>query len=99
MPTIHWTLGSAESGRVWLKIEDNGPGVSPEISKKLFTPFMTTKAQGTGLGLSFSKKVLEEHGGSIQYIAREQGACFEVILPGAPAQLVSHREEETAVHV
>ena len=55
----------------------------PEIKYKLFTPFVTTRAQGTGLGLSFTKKVLEDHGGLIRILERplETGAGFEVILP------------------
>jgi signal transduction histidine kinase len=82
-PTISWTLGNTESGKVWLRIEDNGPGISPEVKGKLFTPFVTTRAQGTGLGLSFIKKVLEDHGGSIRNLDRPegQGACFEMSLP------------------
>lgn len=82
-PRVSWTLGNAETGRLWLRIEDNGPGIAPEIRKKLFSPFVTTRAQGTGLGLSFVKKVLEDHGGTIELIDRApgQGACFELTLP------------------
>jgi signal transduction histidine kinase len=87
-PRIKWGLGSLETGRVWLSIEDNGPGISPEVRDKLFTPFVTTKAQGTGLGLSFVKKVLEDHGGTIQYVERPlssgRGARFELMMPAMP---------------
>ncbi len=84
---IRWAMGSAESGRVWIRIEDSGPGVSPQIREKLFTPFLTTRAQGTGLGLSFVKKVLDEHGGTIDLSesACAPGACFTLTLPPAPA--------------
>jgi signal transduction histidine kinase len=84
-PRIEWALGNAESGRVWASIEDNGPGLSPEIQSKLFTPFVTTRAQGTGLGLSFVKKVMEDHGGTIQARMGEshRGAHFELTLPSA----------------
>ncbi len=87
-PRIHWKLGNTESGRIWLTIEDNGPGVSPEVRERLFTPFVTTKAQGTGLGLSFVKKVIEEHGGSIEYQERtgSKGACFQILLPSYKMQ-------------
>jgi nitrogen fixation/metabolism regulation signal transduction histidine kinase len=82
-PAISWYLGNTESGKVWLRIEDNGPGISAEVREKLFTPFVTTRAQGTGLGLSFIKKVLEDHGGKIDLLDRPgcRGACFELILP------------------
>jgi signal transduction histidine kinase/PAS domain-containing protein len=82
-PRIHWALGNTETGRVWIKIEDNGPGISPDIRSRLFTPFLTTRAQGTGLGLSFIKQVVEDHGGAIQSLERgaDQGACFEITFP------------------
>jgi nitrogen fixation/metabolism regulation signal transduction histidine kinase len=81
---IDFSLGETESGRVWLRIEDNGTGVPEEIRRKLFNPFVTTRAQGTGLGLSFVKKVVEDHGGEVSLIARpsgKRGACFEILLP------------------
>ncbi len=86
IPKIRWSYGSAESGRIWIRIEDNGPGISPAILPKLFQPFVTGRAQGTGLGLSFVKKVIEEHGGEIFAQARGEdpsfpGACFDVRLP------------------
>lgn len=78
---VSWKLGNTESNRVWLRIQDSGPGISPEIKSRLFTPFVTTRAQGTGLGLSFVKKVLEDHHGTIELCPSERGACFEMILP------------------
>ncbi len=86
--SIFWSMGNTDSGKVWVRIEDNGPGVPEGIRSKLFTPFMTTRAQGTGLGLSFIKKVIEDHGGTIAYIDRsdrldKSGACFEIMLPAS----------------
>lgn len=46
-----------EEGKALLSLRDSGPGISPEIQKKIFTPFFTTKARGTGLGLAVVKKV------------------------------------------
>ncbi len=85
-PRIRWTYGLAESGRLWLRIEDNGPGISQAVLPRLFQPFVTGRAQGTGLGLSFVKKVVEDHGGEITAQARGsdpeyQGASFEIQFP------------------
>ncbi|MBI3534793.1 MAG: hypothetical protein HY072_04830 [Deltaproteobacteria bacterium] len=81
---IFWKLFDLESGRICVQIEDSGPGISPDISDKLFQPFVTTRMQGTGLGLSFVKKVILEHGGTIELTKPRhlKGACFEILLPG-----------------
>ncbi|MFN7685085.1 MAG: sensor histidine kinase [Oligoflexia bacterium] len=98
-PRICWALGIAESGRPWMSIQDNGPGISKQMRDKLFAPFSTTKAQGTGLGLSWVKRVIEEQGGEVQVHDRglsesqpfeeslsesRPGAGFSVILARAP---------------
>lgn len=63
------------------QVLDNGPGVKPEDETKLFSPFFTTKKHGTGLGLFISRKIVEEHGGKLEYSPRpEGGACFRVRL-------------------
>ncbi len=65
-----------------IKIEDSGPGISPEKIQKIFDPFYTTKDIGTGLGLSISLGIVENHGGKL--IAKSQeglGAIFIVRLP------------------
>ncbi len=94
---VTWRLGTAESGRVWIRIEDSGPGIAPEIREKLFTPFVTTRAQGTGLGLSFVKKVLDDHGGEIDCVPSKgsRGAAFEIRLPPAEP-LRAHRAPDAA---
>jgi signal transduction histidine kinase len=82
-PQISWYLGNQSPGYLLIRIEDNGPGISEEVKGRLFTPFVTTRAQGTGLGLSFIKQVVEDHGGTIRNLDRPEGkgACFEVRLP------------------
>jgi signal transduction histidine kinase len=66
---------------VWF--EDNGPGISEEARAHLFKPFFTTKAQGTGLGLSFVKKVFTDLGGDFQLVSSpgSKGTRFEGVLP------------------
>ncbi len=87
---IEFHLGMRED-RAYLRIEDDGPGVPASVREKLFTPFSTTKAQGTGLGLSFVKKVSEEHGGEVRLVDASSlgGAAFEILIPLAPAATVS----------
>jgi two-component system, LuxR family, sensor kinase FixL len=57
---------SAEDGACRIAITDSGPGIPAEIRDKLFTPFVTTKARGTGLGLSTVKRLVEAHHGAIR---------------------------------
>lgn len=68
---------------VRVEVEDTGPGVSAEERGKLFQPFVTTKPEGSGLGLSTAAKLVEAHGGEIICEERpaDTGACFIVRLP------------------
>jgi signal transduction histidine kinase len=75
-------LTRAEQGTIRLRICDSGPGIPPEIQGKLFQPFASSKAHGTGLGLFLSGRILDEHGGTIGANNRpEGGACFTITLP------------------
>ncbi|WP_082524522.1 nitrogen regulation protein NR(II) [Pseudorhodoferax sp. Leaf274] len=74
----------------WLEfsVADCGAGIAPEVAQRLFTPFFTTKAEGMGLGLSLCRTVVEQHGGSMVYEARQpRGTVFRFTLPTAPADL------------
>jgi two-component system sensor histidine kinase HydH len=64
-----------------ISVEDGGPGVSPEIGARLFEPLITSKPNGTGLGLSFALRIVERHHGTLSYEPRERGARFVVRLP------------------
>ena len=80
----HIALGARRVGAsgTLLWVEDNGPGISPTLQTTLFKPFSTTKPKGTGLGLAFCRKVVEEHGGTIDVRTGSQGgARFEIRLP------------------
>ena len=61
---------------------DNGPGISPEIAQRLFDPFCTTKAAGTGLGLASSRTIARAHGSTLDHRPNTPvGACFVLRLP------------------
>jgi PAS domain S-box-containing protein len=69
-------------GRLCLCVEDDGPGIPPEVADGLFRPFVTSKHAGTGLGLAFCRKVAEAHGGSIEVDRGPLGgARFKLDLP------------------
>jgi signal transduction histidine kinase len=75
-----------------LTVTDTGTGISAAMNEKLFTPFASSKATGSGLGLSISKRIIEEHGGGITATNHSVGgACFVITLP------VTNREESHAI--
>ena len=57
---------AAGDGSCRIAVTDTGPGIPPEVRARLFTPFVTTKSRGTGLGLSTVKRLVEAHGGQIR---------------------------------
>jgi len=70
-----------------LAVADTGCGVAPEAITKLFDPFYTNKASGTGLGLWISKRVVRDHRGTIEVQSEPgRGATFIVTLPSADAE-------------
>jgi len=65
-----------------ITIKDNGVGIPPEHLDRLFEPFFTTKEGGTGLGLAITRRIIQEHGGSIGVVSRpNNGATFQILLP------------------
>ena len=76
---------TAEGARWRLSVEDNGPGLPSEGIERLWEPFFTTKARGTGLGLAQVRKTIEAQGGTIlaENVATG-GARFSLLLPSAP---------------
>jgi C4-dicarboxylate-specific signal transduction histidine kinase len=61
---------------------DRGPGIPPEARLKLFDPFCTTKAKGTGLVLAIGRRIVEAHGGQLTVTdAQDRGVAFNITLP------------------
>jgi two-component system sensor histidine kinase PilS (NtrC family) len=71
---------SVTNGRAVLDVQDDGPGIPAEHQGKLFEPFFTTAADGTGLGLYIAKELCEANGALLEYHAggRQPGACFRI---------------------
>ncbi len=73
-----------QSGPVGVEIiiRDTGPGVPIGERERIFEPFISTKNNGTGLGLSVSYGIIQAHGGTLSLVSDDQiGACFRIMLP------------------
>ena len=79
--TIHLSAYQQDS-HIRLDLTDYGGGIPPEYLPKLFTPFETTKTDGSGLGLLITKQIIEAHGGHLIIDSRPQDGCtFSILLP------------------
>jgi signal transduction histidine kinase len=77
---VEGTLDPA--GMLRISVTDNGPGVDPALATRIFRPFFTTKARGTGLGLALVQKIIVTHNGRVSAANAEGGgACLTVALP------------------
>ncbi|HUC84793.1 MAG TPA: ATP-binding protein [Candidatus Acidoferrales bacterium] len=77
-------LLNGEKSTVILEVADTGRGIPPEAQKRLFDPFFTTKENGTGLGLSIAARIVQKHGGVLQYQTQvNRGTTFGILLPQA----------------
>lgn len=81
------TVRDGES-HVMIEVADTGPGISDEIAARLFEPFVTSKANGMGIGLSISRRIVEAHGGTLSASRNgEGGATFRIVLPAAEKEV------------
>ncbi len=76
-PQITITL-SKEINRVHLTISDNGVGISKEIKENIFVPYFTTRKDGSGIGLTLSKSIIEAHNGSIHFKSKTGKTSFTI---------------------
>ena len=71
-----------QNSRVSILVQDTGPGITSEREANIFDPFFTTKSSGMGLGLSISRRIIEDHNGDLRLIeTTSKGCTFEIALP------------------
>jgi PAS domain S-box-containing protein len=100
---------AATSNGVEMRVEDDGPGMSADVLRKIYDPFFTTKSnpkdgqrKGTGLGLAVTYGIVQEHAGTIEVVSNVgEGTVFRLELPAADAAAVRAKanEEGPVVHV
>ncbi|MBV8537058.1 MAG: PAS domain S-box protein [Alphaproteobacteria bacterium] len=80
--TITLEARDVDGQRIEIMVADTGPGLAEEVTSRLFHPFVTTKAEGMGLGLSISHSMIEAHGGQLRLVRNSAaGAAFAFDLP------------------
>lgn len=68
--------------RVFIDVQDDGPGIRDEVKERLFQPYFSTKKNGTGLGLAIADKIISEHNGQIRVRDNvPHGSVFTIELP------------------
>jgi two-component system, LuxR family, sensor histidine kinase DctS len=83
---LHAEPAQPGADRAWVlfSVTDHGHGLDPDVQAQLFTPFVSTKPEGMGLGLSLCRTVVEQHGGHLQHApASPRGTVFQFTLPAA----------------
>lgn len=79
---------AADAGRLAIEVVDNGAGIAPERQALLFEPFQSSRAQGLGLGLFLSKRLVEAHGGTLSLRSRPgAGTTVRIVLPAPLVEL------------
>jgi signal transduction histidine kinase len=88
-------VAGVETDAVILEVSDTGKGIPPEIEKRLFDPFFSTKETGTGLGLPIAARIVERHGGTLQYQTRPgHGTTFGIVLPREIHETAKHANSD-----
>lgn len=77
--SVHSTIDADE--RIRIEITNNGPAIPAEVAENIFTPFFTTKADGSGIGLAVSRQIVRLHGGSLRLKNNSEGrVTFAIVL-------------------
>ncbi len=85
-PEIKIQSGSSKPGWIELTVADNGPGMSEDLQKRIFTPFYTTKREGSGLGLPITQRIVVKMGGKVKIVSTPgSGTRVTLIVPAAAA--------------
>lgn len=72
----------ARGDRIYIAVDDNGTGINPELTARMFEPLYSTRPKGFGLGLAITKQFVDHYGGSVRAISKSRGARIELMLPG-----------------
>ena len=67
-----------------VSVQDNGPGIADAIRDQVFDAFVTSKVNGTGLGLALVAKIVNDHGGVVEFDSEPRRTAFNVMLPMQP---------------
>jgi signal transduction histidine kinase len=90
--------GGQETEAVIFEVSDTGKGIPPEVEKRLFDPFFSTKETGTGLGLPISARLVQKQGGTLQYQTRPgHGTTFGVVLPRVINDIAGNAKSSASV--
>ncbi|MDR0697777.1 MAG: HAMP domain-containing histidine kinase [Tannerella sp.] len=80
-PAVNVTVGLDNFQRPQITVSDNGEGILPDVHKRIFIPFFTTKKNGSGIGLSICKQIVGAHGGNISVTSiPNEGSRFTIRL-------------------
>ena len=93
--TIELCFARHDADNISISVNDNGTGIPADIQENVFDPFVTTRPQGTGLGLAVVKSVVEKHGGTINLVStQEKGTKVTIIFPIYPDNKSEQTKQE-----